>query len=145
MSSICPWTDRLRRIEEGLRGAPEFSRRDVPGLQPLLEDHLNPEHLRAASGCFGLLGVVTHITLEMEPMSYALMKPERKPVAFAIPPPQGMDLDSTPQTKAFADRWRALPDEDKQKHQQEFEEHATNDFYAEWFWFPYCDDVWVNC
>jgi len=29
----------------------------------------------------------------------------------------------------------------RQKAQEEFENHAKNDFYAEWFWFPYTSKV----
>lgn len=102
-----------------------------------------PEHLRAASGCFGLMGIVTHITLEMSPMTYARLKPEKVPVAFAIPPPADLDLSQIPPT--LGDPWRALSQEQRKKYQDEFEQRATNDFYSEWFWFPYSDRVWVNC
>jgi hypothetical protein len=27
----------------------------------------------------------------------------------------------------------------------DFVHHAENDYYAEWFWFPYRDECWVNC
>ncbi|KAL0931490.1 uncharacterized protein CTRU02_214225 [Colletotrichum truncatum] len=102
-----------------------------------------PEHLRAASGCFGLMGVVTHIHLEMSPMAYALLKPEKVPVAFAVPPPADLNLDSLP--PPLTKPWTDLSSQDKQKYQKSFEQRATNDFYSEWFWFPYSDRVWVNC
>src|SRR3712207_502166 len=37
----------------------------------------DPELLAAAAGCFGLLGVVTALTLKLEPMSYAVLRPEK--------------------------------------------------------------------
>jgi hypothetical protein len=46
----------------------------------------NPEHLKAAAGCFGLLGIVTHITFELDPMAYAVLEPRKIPVEEAIPP-----------------------------------------------------------
>ncbi|ERF72013.1 hypothetical protein EPUS_08407 [Endocarpon pusillum Z07020] len=38
----------------------------------------NTTHLRAAAGCFGLQGIITHITLELDYILYAIMAP-RKP------------------------------------------------------------------
>ncbi|OHF04516.1 hypothetical protein CORC01_00368 [Colletotrichum orchidophilum] len=102
-----------------------------------------PEHLRAASGCFGLMGVVTHITLEMSPMTYARLNPEKVSVALAVPPPADLDLSKVPAT--LADPWRKLTEGEKRGYQEIFEDRATNDFYSEWFWFPYSDKVWVNC
>lgn len=45
----------------------------------------NPDQLRAASGCFGLMGVVTHITMEFPPMTYAQLAPKKMPVIQAVP------------------------------------------------------------
>ncbi|KAM0317621.1 hypothetical protein ACHAPQ_010947 [Fusarium lateritium] len=101
-----------------------------------------PEHLRAASGCFGLMGVVTHITMEFPPMSYALLAPEKMPVIQAVPPPPGMaEADIPP---ALLKYWKPLTAAQKEKCQSDFENRATNDYYAEWFWFPYSDYSWVN-
>ncbi|RAL63059.1 hypothetical protein DID88_004144 [Monilinia fructigena] len=44
-----------------------------------------PAHLRAAAGCFGLLGIVTHITFLLSPMSYAILRPTKPDIALAIP------------------------------------------------------------
>ena len=102
----------------------------------------NPEHLRAASGCFGLMGVVTHLTMEFSPMTYALLRPEKMPVTWAVPPPADLPLDKIP--PALRDDWKKLSQQDKAKRQQDFEDCAANYFYAEWFWFPYSDYAWVN-
>ncbi|KAH7157260.1 hypothetical protein B0J13DRAFT_435346, partial [Dactylonectria estremocensis] len=101
-----------------------------------------PEHLRAASGCFGLMGVVTHITMEFPPMTYALLKPLKMPVIQAVPPPPGMAEKDIP--PALLKSWKPLTAEQKQKFQADFEKCATNDYYSEWFWFPYSDYSWVN-
>ena len=98
------------------------------------------EHLRAAAGCFGLLGVVTHITLEFSPMSYAEMTPHKLPVMQAVPPPPGMKDEDIPKA-LFVKR----SPEERVKDQAEFEERATSNYYCEWFWFPYSDRSWVNC
>ena len=101
------------------------------------------EHLRAASGCFGLLGPVTHITMEFPPMSYALLAPLKMPMIRAIPPPADLDEKDIP--PALLKDWKILSAADKQKFQAEFERRATHAYYSEWFWFPYSDYAWVNC
>lgn len=99
-----------------------------------------PEHLRAAAGCFGLMGVVTHLTLELQPMTYANMKPEKIPVMQAVPPPPGMPDSEIPKA-LFVNR----TPEQRAKDQEIFEYRASDDFYSEWFWFPYSDYSWINC
>ncbi|KAF4952796.1 hypothetical protein FSARC_12567 [Fusarium sarcochroum] len=101
-----------------------------------------PEHLRAASGCFGLMGVVTHITMEFPPMSYAELAPKKMPVIRAVPPPPGLAEKDIP--PALFKYWKPLSTVEKQKYQEDFEKRATNDYYSEWFWFPYSDYSWVN-
>jgi hypothetical protein len=101
----------------------------------------NPEHLRAAAGCFGLIGVITHLTLEFSPMTYALMQPKKIPVVRAIPPPPTMREEDIPP----ALRVKGLTPEDRAHDLEEFEKQCSSFYYAEWFWFPYSDSVWVNC
>ncbi|KAM6508550.1 hypothetical protein FSOLCH5_011546 [Fusarium solani] len=95
--------------------------------------------LKAASGCFGLLGVVTHITFECDAMSTAVMYPVKLDVVDAIPPPPQMkDLDIPEPLRKPRTQLQ------KQIALQNFERRANEDFYAEWFWFPYSSQVWVN-
>jgi hypothetical protein len=100
-----------------------------------------PDHLRAASGCFGLMGIVTHITLEFPPMTYAEIAPLKMPVIQAVPPPPDLSDDKIP--KALLEGVDRSA-EQKLKDQQEFEKRATDDYYSEWFWFPFSDYAWVN-
>lgn len=104
-------------------------------LQTINKDK-NPEFMSLAAGCFGLLGIVTHLTLELDPMSYAVMIPQKLPIMQAIPPPPGLADKDIPE----ALRIKMTP-QMRQKAQEEFEKHARNDFYAEWFWFPYTSKV----
>ena len=53
-------------------------------------DISTPDLLRAAAGCFGLISIVTHLTLKFDAMSCALIKPYKLPVIKAIPPPPNM-------------------------------------------------------
>lgn len=99
----------------------------------------DPNLLKAASGCFGLLGVVTHITFECDPMSTAVMIPAKLDVVDAIPPPPEMKDSDIPQPLRVP---RTQQQKDAAVH--EFERRANEDFYAEWFWFPYSSKVWVN-
>ncbi|KAG8670961.1 hypothetical protein FPOAC2_04226 [Fusarium poae] len=107
-----------------------------------LRSVLNTEHLKAASGCFGLMGIVTHITMEFPPMSYAQLAPRKMPVIQAVPPPPNLAEKDIP--PALLKNWTSLTPAEREKCQVDFEERATNDYYAEWFWFPYSDDAWVN-
>jgi hypothetical protein len=49
----------------------------------------DPEQLRAAAGCFGLLGIVTAVTLKLDAMTFAAMRPFKQRVGLAVPPPTG--------------------------------------------------------
>ena len=106
----------------------------------------NLDHLRAASGCFGLMGVVTHLTLELPSMSYAEMVPLKMPLIRAIPPPADMTEKEIqkrvpPALRAY---WDDLTAAERQQDQADFERRATEDYYSEWFWFPFSDFSWVN-
>jgi hypothetical protein len=102
-----------------------------------LQSVSDPKLLLAAGGCFGLLGVVTHITFELEPMTYAVMKPAKPDINLAIPP---ISLSDVPPAlkKTFDDTQIA-------DALAKFEDQATNNYYSEWFWFPYQQTAWVNC
>lgn len=100
----------------------------------------DPKQLRAASGCFGLLGVVTRITIEFSPMTYAQTSPLKIPVIKAVPPPPDMKDEDIPKA-LFIQR----SDEEKAQDQAAFEKRARDDYYSEWFWFPFSDFAWVNC
>lgn len=106
---------------------------DVNGRLQVVSDQ---NELHAAAGCFGLLGIVTHVTFEVNKATYAVMKPRKVPTMLAVPPlkpsevPEGLQLDVTAEQleKAVAD----------------FERRAESSEYAEWAWFPYQSDVRVN-
>ena len=115
-----------------------------------------PEHLKAAAGCFGLLGVVTHITFELdyfEQMTYAELRPLKQPVAEAVPPIDKNDipiaLRTSPQRGAKGRKaikgWNEITENDLKDWKESFAEKAANDYYSEWFWFTYQQRVWVNC
>ena len=97
----------------------------------------DPQLLKVAAGCFGLLGIVTSITLKLDPMTYARMQPVAPRVALAVPPPQNYPvpaaIDMSGITPAALDAARA-----------DFVQRCKTDYYAEWFWFTYQDRCWVN-
>ncbi len=101
-------------------------------------DHTAAEFLAAASSCFGLMGVITHLTLALDKMTVAVMKPRKVPVVQAIPPPPGYIVPEALQPTV------PLTPEEMAEAQAEFERRATGDYYAEWFWFPYSDYAWIN-
>ena len=102
----------------------------------ILQTVTDPKQLKAAAGCFGLLGVVTHISFELSPMKYALLKPEKTPISLAIPPLQLSDVPL-----ALYKNWT---EKDIKAAQADFEKRAADDFYSEWFWYPYQSTAWVN-
>ena len=98
----------------------------------------DPVLLRVAAGCFGLLGIVTSLTLKLDPMSYATLRPETRRLALAVPPPAGF------QVPAAVDMTGIGP-ADLDEASSRFADQCENDYYAEWFWFPFQKDCWVNC
>ncbi|GAB1522219.1 hypothetical protein RhiTH_005331 [Rhizoctonia solani] len=112
----------------------EFHYIDPHGNKKSISD---PDQLRAASGCFGLLGICTAITLRLDAMSMAVMKPVKVPLVLAIPPPIGYKIPDV------IDMSGVTP-EDLEKARQEFVRRCEEDYYLEWFWYPLTKDVWVN-
>lgn len=110
---------------------------DVHGKLQILT-RADGDFLSAASGCFGLLGVVTHITLVVDKMTYAAMTPLKQAVIDAIPPPNSLRSRVPPPLN------QPRTPEQIRRAQEDFEKKAAEDYYAEWFWFPYSDEVWVN-
>jgi hypothetical protein len=69
-------------------------------------------------------------------MTYALMRPSKPDIGLAIPPLEPSDVPLALQKTYTASRLAAA--------QAEFEDRAANDYYSEWFWFPYQGRAWVN-
>lgn len=101
----------------------------------------NPEQLKAAAGCFGLLGVVTHITFELDAMTYAVMEPRKIDIGLAIPPLHKEEIPP-----ALRQPWYENGDTDAilDEARREFERRAADDYFSEWFWFTYQLKAWVN-
>lgn len=67
------------------------------------------------------------------------MRPIKLPAMKAIPPPPGMKDNEIPEKLRIK-----LTPEERAKAQSDFEWRANNEYYAEWFWFPFSKEVWVN-
>ncbi|KAK4943963.1 hypothetical protein LTR10_016483 [Elasticomyces elasticus] len=104
-------------------------------------DMSTPDILRAAAGCFGLIGVVTHLVLVFDVLSCALLEPRKVPVIEAIPPPPDMPDSAIPSPLRPK---QPLSAQRKAEIQKDFETRALTTDYAEWFWFPLSSEVWVN-
>ncbi len=98
----------------------------------------DPTLLAAAAGCFGLLGIVTSLTLKLDPMTYATLKPKSVPLALAVPPPPGFSVPSAVDLSGVSQA-------DLDQAAANFAAQCENSYYAEFFWFPYQPDAWVNC
>lgn len=106
---------------------------DTNGQHQIISDK---KQLKAAAGCFGLIGIVTHITFELSAMTYAVMKPRKTDIGLAIPPPNRSDVPLALQ--------RTWTDAQLDKALEDFERSAADDYYCEWFWFTYQSEAWVN-
>jgi D-arabinono-1,4-lactone oxidase len=109
---------------------------DFKGVHQKITDKAQ---LAAAAGCFGLLGLVTHVTYELSPMSYAVMKPAKIPTCLAIPHPKGPQPENIPEALR-----RDYTPKDWDDALENFEERCDKDYYAEFFWFAYQSTCWVN-
>jgi len=98
----------------------------------------DPNELRIASGCFGQLGIVISLTLQLNQMEVAELVPVKLPVVLAIPPP-----DNYPVPKELQDMLNKYKGQ-LDAARKEFIQRCEEDYYLEWFWFPYQGDVWVN-
>lgn len=97
----------------------------------------DPDQLAAAAGCFGLLGIVTSLTLKLDPMTAARMRPEKKPLALTIPPPAGLRVPD-------AVDLRGIAPQQLEAAWADFVTRAETSYYAEWFWFTFQDECWIN-
>jgi hypothetical protein len=111
---------------------------DAKGVLRTVND---PVELRAASGAFGLLGVVIAVTLQLDDMGVTDMMPVKVPMPLAIPPPKGYPIPY--EVQKIMDEYKITSDQ-LAEAQKTFEWRCNNDYYLEWFWFPYQDDCWVN-
>jgi hypothetical protein len=97
----------------------------------------DPNQLKTAAGAFGLMGVVTAVTLKVDQMEYAEMLPNFTPVPESVPP---MLVDDVP--PALQKGWdpKNMP-----RDIAAFEKHCEEDYYTEWFWFSLQKTTWNNC
>lgn len=86
-ATICHGAGRVHPSLSDLVHAIEYV--DANGSIQELSKETDPEGMKAASGCFGLLGIITHITFELEPMAYAVLRPQKLHITEAIPLPPG--------------------------------------------------------
>lgn len=70
-------------------------------------------------------------------MTYADLAPEKVDVMQAIPPPANYKLPKAIKSKMTEDQRKIA--------ESKFIHKAANSYYAEWFWFPYHPQVFVNC
>lgn len=117
---------------------------NVKGERQIVNDK---EQLKAASGCFGLLGIVVSLTIELDEMTYANFKTvEKKLLALTIPPPLNSPIPPQLQKELSEKNLLALNNLEMQKKAfADFVQRAEQHYYSEWFWFPLQDKCWINC
>jgi hypothetical protein len=103
----------------------------------------NKNELLAASGCFGLLGVVISITLLLDDMAVVEMMPVKTHFGLAVPFPKNYKLPDSVK-KVLDDAGITEGSQRLEKAREEFINRCKNDYYLEWFWFPYQTECWIN-
>lgn len=116
---------------------------NVNGDRQIINDK---ELLKTAAGCFGLLGIITSITLELDEMTYANFKTaEKKLLAFTVPSIDA-NISQAIKNHLSQNNLEALNNQDGLKKAfMDFVDRCENYYYAEWFWFPLQEKGWVNC
>lgn len=71
-------------------------------------------------------------------MMKAVMTPQKIPLQLAIPPPEGYPVPEQIQNM------RKVTPEELEQARKKFIKTIEEQYYLEWFWFPYCNEVWVN-
>ncbi|KAJ6566778.1 hypothetical protein B0H19DRAFT_713862 [Mycena capillaripes] len=107
----------------------------------VLQTVSDPRQLKVAAGAFGLLGVVTHLTFELDAMTYAVMEPRKVDIGLAIPPLRKEDIPSVLRAEWYDEE---NAEAQMESARQEFVRRARDDYYSEWFWFTYQQKAWVN-
>ncbi|KAL9057886.1 MAG: hypothetical protein Q9206_002164 [Seirophora lacunosa] len=114
--------DKYKRFMKGEKVTMRGFNVDVIGNHQTVVDK---EQLRAAAGCFGLMGIVTHMTFELAAMTHATLRPKKMPISLAMPP---LWVSEVPW--ALYKHWT---EKDTADAKADFEKRATEDYYAEWF------------
>jgi FAD/FMN-containing dehydrogenase len=131
-SQICHGAGRRNRTLSDLVAEVEFV-----NARGELQTVSDPELLKAAAGCFGMLGILTAVTLKLDPMTYATLAPKLPRLALAVPP---LDPSDVPAEIHMT----GITAADLDAAASGFESQCEDAYYAEWFWFPYQQHAWVN-
>ncbi|EJD43024.1 FAD-binding domain-containing protein [Auricularia subglabra TFB-10046 SS5] len=111
---------------------------DARGKDQVVSD---PDELRAASGAFGFLGIVTSVVLRLKTATVAEMRPTQVPLVLCIPPPDGFPLPEIVQRQVEE---AGITQEDIKRARREFVRRAEEDHFHEFFWYPYQKNAWLN-
>ena len=90
---------------------------------------------------FGLLGIVISLTVQLDAMGIAELVPVHIPLPLAIPPPEGYVVPK--QVQAMMQKSK-ITEAQLDKARKTFIQRCEEDYYLEWFWFPYQESAWVN-
>lgn len=143
ISSICHGAGSQHKTLSDLVEEIEFV--NAKGEIQVINKKRQPELMQAAAGSFGLLGIITSMTLKLDKLGYALMDPKFVNLLEAIPPPLGTQVDQMP--KRLVDELNISSQEILDINISQNTEMFFNrcrDYYAEWFWFILNGKCWVN-
>ena len=143
ISSICHGAGYKNKTLSDLVEEIEFV--NVKGELQVINKVAQPDLMQAAAGSFGLIGIITSITIKLDKMSYALTNPKLVKLSKAIPPPRGTHLEKMPKKlqEDLGISNQELLDSIIEKNSEMFFARCT-DYYSEWFWFILNDKCWIN-
>lgn len=143
ISSICHGAGHSNKTLSDLVEEIEFV--NARGELQTITKATQPDLMRAAAGSFGLLGVITSITLKFDKMSYALTDPQFVDLSKTIPLPMGTRLDQLPEKlqKDLGIFSQDALDGIISQNSEMFLD-CCNNYYAEWFWFILSKKCWIN-
>lgn len=99
--------------------------------------------LRAAAGALGVMGIITAVTMRLQRMTYAAMKPYKTPAMLGIPPP--LTKEGQPAIPIPSQLNGGFSAAQLKGAQETFELQVANEYYNEYFWFPFQEKAFVNC
>lgn len=143
VSNICHGSGATNRTLSDLVVEIEFVNANGV-LQKVSKIEAENELMKSAAGAFGLLGVITSLTITLDKMSFAVLKPKIEELLVSVPPPKGTQIHDLPKHLQYKFYRQEELDEMIRSKSAEFHAHCQNDYYAEWFWFILNDNCWSN-
>lgn len=101
------------------------------------------QKLRAAAGALGVMGIITAMTMKLQKLTHAKMRPYKTAAMLGIPPP--LTAEGKPDCRIPKQLDCGASAAQLLGAQKTFESQIANEYYNEYFWFPFQTQSFVNC